>query len=193
MERIESYRLTYKVHLAGGQSRLREMIIYVSAKCKDAPRWGKTKLNKILWRADFTSFYERGVPVTGRAYQRLQYGPAPVEMAPMLGEMLNYGLIKISPVEFENGSVEERIEPLTGAGLSVFSPDDLAYVDRAIEYYWDDTAREVSEDSHGMAWKSRENGDPMAYELSYLSDERIPDHVLSRIKKIAEERGWKSE
>jgi hypothetical protein len=68
METRVANNLTYKVHLPGGQKRLREMILYISNRCNDAPRWGKSKLNKILWRAGSHAFLNRGDPVTGRPY-----------------------------------------------------------------------------------------------------------------------------
>jgi hypothetical protein len=181
------------VHLAGGQDRLREMILYVSERGKSAKRWGKTKLNKTLWRADFTSFYERGVPVTGRPYQRLEFGPAPLEMAPMLGEMINNGLISIEKVKFSVGVIEDRIIPNDKPNLSMFSKDDMRYIDSAIDYYWDDTARSASDDSHGVAWRTRGNGDAMPYELAYLSDCKLPAQMLAKVKIMAQEKGWKSE
>jgi Protein of unknown function (DUF4065) len=186
-------RLTYKVHLAGGQARLREMIIYVSSKCVHAPRWGKTKLNKILWRADFTSFAERGVPVTGRPYQRLRNGPAPTEMAPLLGEMLNNRVITIDFNELGHNVVEERIFPIMNPNLQAFSRDDIKYIDDSINYYWDDTATEASDDSHGIAWKSRADGDPMPYELSYLSDRQMSLDIQRKLAGLGAEHGWKSE
>lgn len=189
----ESRNLTYRVPLSGGQSRLREMILYIAEKYSDAPFWGKTKLNKILWRADFTSFYERSVPVTGRAYQRLKYGPAPVEMAPILGEMQNSGLIEIDYVEAGGGFSEERIIPKTPPSLVHFSPDDLRFIDDAISYYWDYTAAAVSEDSHGVAWKTRMDGDAMPYESAYLSERTLPLHIQQKIVEIGTERAWKSE
>ena len=42
----EAHRLTYRVELPGGDGRLREMILYVSQKAEEMPRYGKTKLNK---------------------------------------------------------------------------------------------------------------------------------------------------
>jgi hypothetical protein len=189
----EPYRRTYKVHLAGGQLRLQEMILFVSKKCQDGPYWGKTKLNKILWRADFTAFHERGVPVTGRAYQRIQYGPAPVEMAPLLGEMLNRGLIRIECIPTRGGILEQRIYCESEPNLTYFSRDDISYIDASIEYYWDKTATETSDDSHGVAWKTRADGDAMPYELAYLSDGEIPQELLKKIKGIGIERGWHSE
>ena len=54
--------------------------------------FGRTKLNKILWKSDFEAFSDRGRPVTGRDYQRLEHGPAPKEMLPLYREMMSKGL-----------------------------------------------------------------------------------------------------
>ncbi len=164
-------RLTYRVELPGGQVRLRELILYVSFRCQDAPRFGKTKLHKIIWRADFTAFAARGVPVTGRPYQRLSFGPAPVEMAPLLEEMIQDGLLRYDNVDFGDGIVEKRPIAIAAPSMRFFSEDDIEFVIQAILYYWDKTGKGASDDSHGVAWSTRENGDPMPYELAYLSDE----------------------
>jgi hypothetical protein len=79
--------LTFQVKLPGGQSRLREAALYVMTRCANAEAFGLVKLNKILWRADFKAYAARRVPVTGRQYQRLAQGPAPVEMLPVLQEL----------------------------------------------------------------------------------------------------------
>src|SRR5882672_12074914 len=105
----EARKLTYRVELPGGDGRLREMILYVSQKAAEMPRYGKTKLNKILWDADFSAFADRGVPVTGRPYQKLQAGPAPVEMPTILAEMKEEDLISIEIVDFGQGIIEQRV------------------------------------------------------------------------------------
>ncbi len=192
MERRENRNLTYTVKLPGSQTRLREMILYVSEKCRDAPRFGKTKLNKIMWRADFQSYAARGVPVTGRAYQRLKAGPAPIEMAPLLGDMADRQAISIEQLSLGEGFVEERIVPNLAADVSLFTDDDLRYVHEAIDYYWSRSAREASDDSHGIAWKTRKDGDPMPYETAYLSDEKLAGAVAQRILRLAHLKGWKS-
>ncbi len=104
-------RLTYRVELPGGQLRLREMILYVSMRCADARRFDKVKLNKILWKSDFDAFAARRVPVTGRAYQRLQWGPAAVEMPPLYGEMLQDGLFHVERIDLGDNFVEQRTIP----------------------------------------------------------------------------------
>jgi hypothetical protein len=184
-------RLTYRVDMPGGQDRLREMILYVADKAAGMPRFGKVKLNKILWKADFDAFAERRMPVTGRAYQKLKAGPAPIEMPPILAEMSQQELIEIQPRTIGN-FVEERIIAKSKANLYLFSTDDVRYVDRAIAYFWDLNARTASDVSHGVAWATREELDPMPYELSFLSDHKLSGATLSRVKAISVERGWKS-
>lgn len=184
--------LTYKVHLAGGQKRLAEAILYVSDKSKDAPRFGLIKLNKIIWRADFTAFAERKVPVTGRSYQKLEHGPAPVEMRPLLRQMEQEKLIEIDRNEITPEVVEQRVFAMVPAYQHFFSPDDAAYLDAAIAYYWNKTGMEASDDSHDMGWKTREIGDEMPYELAFLSDRELAGAALANAVQKAEARRWTS-
>ena len=187
----EAHKLTYRVELPGGQRRLREMILYVSKRAWQMPRWGKTKLNKILWDADFSAYRSRHTPVTGRPYQRLKAGPAPVEMPTVLAEMKEEGLIEIETVRVGNHD-EYRVIAIVDPNLRLFSADDLQYVDEAIERFWGLTAAESSDESHGVAWKTRHDMDPLPYESAMLSDELLSGQSLVRIKKMAQELGWKT-
>ena len=126
--------LTWKVRLPGGQARLREAVLYVSRACEGAADFGLVKLNKILWRADFEAFAKRGQPVTGRRYQRLPLGPAPVEMIPILNELQAKGhlVIESRPAfDFEEQRPVALIEP----NLRYFSRDDLDYLGTSITYF----------------------------------------------------------
>jgi hypothetical protein len=186
-------RLTYRVDMPGGQSRLREMVLYVSERCSEARRFGKIKLNKIIWKADFDAFAGRRVPVTGRAYQRLKFGPAPIEMAPLYGEMLQDDLITVKRNDLGDNYIEHRTIPKVKSETKrLFSGDDLSYVDASIEYYWHLTGEEASDDSHGVAWRSRTDGDPMPYELALLSDAVPSDEQRLRILDMAERLSWNS-
>jgi hypothetical protein len=61
MQESQIPRLTYRVELPGGQVRLREAALYVMKKCENLHFFGLTKLNKILWKADFSAFAARRV------------------------------------------------------------------------------------------------------------------------------------
>lgn len=193
-----SPNLTYHVTLPGGQARLRELVIYVSTKCAEAPRFGLIKLNKIIWRADFTAFAERGTPVTGSYYQRLRLGPAPIAMPHVLREMQQESLLEFKATNFGLNAdgepiVEQRPVPLVEPSFRLFSPDDLQFVDSAIEHYWHMSGTETSDDSHGVAWSTRENGDPLPYEAAHLLNEELSEHLARKLRRVAVERGWRSD
>jgi len=83
--------------------------------------------------------------------------------------------------------------PSFAPSLHFFSRDDLQYVDRSIERFWELTAAEASDESHGVAWKTRDDLDRLPYDAALLSDEKLSGRTLERIKERAHEQGWKSE
>ena len=186
-------QLTMSVNLPGGQDRLRQTILYVSAQCATATRFGLIKLNKIIWKADFSSFAARGVPVTGRAYKRQKFGPVAAEMLPLYSEMLREGIISIERVNFGEDVVEKRTIPAAEPNLGRFSLEDLVFVDRSVDYYWNKTGEESSDDSHGVAWSTRSNGEEMPYELAYLSDAPLGIGQRLRLEDRMLREGWTSE
>jgi hypothetical protein len=185
-------KLTWMVDLPGGQRRLSEAVLYISKKCETAPYFGLVKLNKILWRCDFESFAQRGQPVTGRQYQRLKHGPAPVEIRPILNELQAGGILKIAKM-MKGNREEQRPIALVDPVLTFFSPQDLECLDRAIELYWSKTGQEVSDLSHGAAWKTAEDGEAIPYELAYLSDQPLEHRQKTKLLKLAEAYGWRSQ
>ncbi len=184
---------TFSVDLPGGQDRLRQMILYVSQRCVSARHFGLIKLNKIIWRADFEAYATRGVPVTGRPYQRLRLGPAAKEMLPIHNGMLRDGLIEMSLRDFGDDIVERRTIALATPNMHYFSADDIRFVDESIRHYWDKTGTETSDESHGVAWSSREDKDPMPYESAYLSDEELGWAQRLRISTMMYDRSWTTE
>lgn len=191
MDQSRPPRLTYRVHLAGGQQRLREAALYVMKKCQHADFFGMTKLNKILWKADFSAYAGRQTPVTGRQYQRLKNGPAPVEMLPVLQDLQSADFVRIETKEM-GPYLERRPIALVEPSMRFFSADDLTYLDAAIDLYWNFSGSGVSEDSHGVAWKTRKNGDPMPYELALLSDDELSAYEAEYFSGLGKERGWVS-
>jgi Protein of unknown function (DUF4065) len=192
--RVQTRRpiLTAKVDLPGGQDRLRQTILYVSIRNIGAARFGLVKLNKIIWRADFEAFAARGRPVTGRAYQRLPQGPAAKEMRPLLNEMerehaITYELTDFGKDERGRPIVEHRPVAMIGPNLANFTKDDLDFVEASIRHYWTLTGGETSDESHGLAWKSRGDKATMYYELSYFSDDDLgPDEKAALAQKLAD-------
>jgi Protein of unknown function (DUF4065) len=173
--------VTYKVDLSGGQRRLKEAILYVAGKGQPMTFFGRIKLNKILWRADFKSFYERGQPVTGRTYQKLEFGPALVEMWPVMNDLLREDLLLEEEHTVPGDRIEHRPVAKAEPVLRHFSPEDIEFLDESLRHYWNMTGMESSDESHGVAWKTRNIGDAIPYEAAYFEDKPLPTPTLQRL------------
>jgi hypothetical protein len=183
---------TLQVPLPGGQSRLRNIILYVARKCEGARYFGAIKLNKIIWKADFDAYASRRRPVTGREYRRRYFGPAPLEMLPVHRDLLRDGLIRVDNRAYGDGLVEKRTVALAEPDLRDFTSEDLAFVDASIRHWWDKTGTETSDASHGVAWRTRQDNDPMPYELALLSDEPLDLPHQVHAEELIYNNGWNS-
>lgn len=188
---IENFmgKRTFNFRMKGGQKRVKELIIYILNKCESDPAFGATKLNKILFHSDFRSFETFEKPITGEKYQRLEYGPAPVAMVPVLEEMVEQKII-IPRDNLFHGRQQKRYLATRSADLSLFSGQDIAIIDDVIQKQWGKTGVEVSEETHGIQWATHYNGDLIAYETAFLSDEPITPGDICRTKELAAEFGW---
>lgn len=173
----------------GSTKRLSQAILYVCTMCEQDEGFGATRLNKILFEADFQAFYARGVAVTGARYQRLENGPAPKAMLPCLREMKESGDIAIRERDYF-GRPQTRIVPLVQPDLSLFGPDDIAFLSRAIHDSWGKSGTRVSIESHRIEWETRKNGDPIPYEAVWLSNAPVSRFEAERTKELAASFGW---
>lgn len=189
MSEFAKLPLTYEVAIPNKEQRLKELIVYISDKCAGNEKFGATMLNKILWAADFISYQDKGRPITGEVYQRLERGPAPRRLRPIRSEMEANGDIRVRMTDYR-GRVQHRTIALRDADLSIFSGDEIALVDKVIDALSTMNGKELSDWSHGRAWKTRNNQDPMPYESTFLSDEYVTVGDISRTEQLIKKYGW---
>ena len=67
-------------------NKFREPLLYVAHKSERDPSFGATKLNKLLFIADFLSYAKAGKSITGQPYVKLKNGPAPKNQRSWAGE-----------------------------------------------------------------------------------------------------------
>src|SRR5438034_11290020 len=90
------------------EPRFRELVLYICEKCAADPKFGATKLNKILYFADFLAYAEFGEPITGVEYQKIANGPAPRRLLPIREEMIKAGDLAIQRIKLVTGRFQER-------------------------------------------------------------------------------------
>ncbi|MFH1087541.1 MAG: type II toxin-antitoxin system antitoxin SocA domain-containing protein [Chloroflexota bacterium] len=128
---------------------------------------GKLKLMKLLYYLDFDHFEKCGESVTGDAYRKLDYGPAPINGDVVLTDMQQKGLLRIEKVRMGDGE-QYRYTPLAEFNACAFSTTEmevLADVARKGEHH---SRSEIVSATHGEApWRAARMGDLIPYELAY--------------------------
>lgn len=184
-----SRRLTFRFPDAD-ESKLRELVLYISAECQGDPRFGATKLNKILWWSDFLAFATLHKPITGVEYMRLGKGPVPKRLKPIREAMQKSRELAVSAVPTRGGKTQQRTVALRSANLTKFNADEIALVDHVIRALWRKTAKGVSTLSHGKAWEVAADRASIPYEAVFLSDAPINRYDVARTKELARTFGW---
>lgn len=168
--------------------RSKELILYVCERSANDPKFGATKLNKILYFADFLAYAQIGAPITGMEYQKLPNGPAPRRFVPIRDEMVKNRELAVQPVKLVTGRTQERPVNLRPSDLSMFTPQQVSLVDAVIEALRDATAEEVSELSHRMVgWKIVGQNETIPYETIFVSDEPLTEADIERGKELAKQ------
>ena len=111
--------------LPENEARYRELVLYICQKCATDPKFGATKLNKLLYFSDFLAYAQLGEPITGFEYQRLPNGPAPRRLLPMREEMERRRDLGFQIVPLRGGRTQRRAVNLRSPDLSVFTAEQI--------------------------------------------------------------------
>jgi hypothetical protein len=171
------------------KERLRELMLFIADRCENEPTFGATKLNKILFYADFMSYALYGEPITGVTYKKLDRGPVPTVLKLVRDEMEVQGDIVVKKSSYHN-LVQHRVISLREANLKKLKARDIKLVDEVIQALSKHNASEVSELSHNRAWQIPGYGEPIPYEAAFLSDREPTERDIARARELSSEYGW---
>lgn len=154
--------------------KLRELILYLSSKSEKDPRFSATKLNKLLFYCDFAAYRQLGSSITGHSYQKLNFGPAPKAMMPVLEKMKRAGdCIEVERDHF--GYRQKRVIALRPPDVSQLSSQELYLADQVVTDLWESSATQVSDLSLDfIGWKVASLGEVIPYETAFVSDPAMP-------------------
>lgn len=157
-----------------GDEKMRELILYLAAKSEADPRFSSTKLNKLLFYCDFGAYRQLGRSITGHSYRKLQFGPAPKAMLPILERMKgDQDCVEVEKDRF--GHSQRRIVALRFPDISLFTPEELQLADRIVAELWESNATEVSDLSHDfIGWKAAALNEIIPYETVFVGDPGLP-------------------
>lgn len=175
--------LTYGSDNEDTRARLRELMLFVAERCQDDPKFGVTRLNKILFYCDFMAFGRLGEPITGITYNKVPYGPVATGAENVRQQMERDGEILVTPEGYSPFRTK-RVVPRRPADLSIFSGPEVALVDGIIAALADASASEVRDLSHGKAWQSITLHQAIPYEAVFISDEPYTEEDVARAHEL---------
>jgi len=165
-------------------TKLRELILHVCRKSKNDPRFGAVKLNKLLFYADFLAYLELGQAITGHEYQKLENGPAPRKLLPILERMEDEDEITFRTGIFY-GRKQRKTVALRKPKLKVFTADEIELVDRVIDNCRGRTGTAMSNMSHTfIGWELAEIGETIPYNVALLDIRKPTKEERMRGKKL---------
>ena len=123
----------------------------------------KTKLNKLLFYADFWHFKEYTLSLTGTRYAHIPFGPAPDEYHLYYPVLERQGIIKTEEIEYTDFTGEKLISQMK-PDLNIFSESELRILASVKEFFKNYSARMISDYSHReKGYQDTATGDIISY------------------------------
>jgi antitoxin SocA-like protein len=148
--------------------KLQELILYIAQRSVHDDSFGKTKLYKTLFYADFAAFAEWGASITGERYAKFPHGPVPPRAKEVIAALIADGAARVE-TRLHGGKPQERVIAQRDPDLKLFGEEEIAIVDGTIDRFWGKRATDVSELSHEfIGWKAARLGQVIPYETALV-------------------------
>lgn len=165
------------------EPKLRELVLYVADRLREDRAGGATKLNKVLYFADFAYIRRTGASITGTVYQKLPQGPAPKRLIPLRDALIAAGDAELVTESFL-GYEQHRLVARRQADVSMFDPAELACVDEVLTDLRHLTAKQVSDLSHAEpGWTLVEQGDVIPHAAALLAPQYVDTPTSNRLAR----------
>jgi len=144
-----------------------EMVVYFSEKIQPF----KTKMNKLLFYADFLMFKQSCFSISGVRYKAIDMGPVPNNFQSIFEYLANEFEIDIFTTEFPQGYTGEQFKARSDRPFNVnlFSENELAVLEKVATVFKPTSTNDIIEFSHlEEAWKKNEKDkNVISYEYAF--------------------------
>ncbi len=150
-------------------NKLKTLVHYICEKADDPSVLGSIKLNKVLWYSDVIHYVISGKSITGETYIKRQHGPVPKHILRVIDELVKEGKIARGRVD-HFGYLKNEYIAITTADKNVFSGEEVAVINDAFTHVCiENTAKSISEETHGVIWQLAEMGQEIPYYSVFAS------------------------
>jgi putative zinc finger/helix-turn-helix YgiT family protein len=148
---------------------LMEMMVFYAAKPGGVL---KTKLNKLLWYADFTHYRLHGVSISGATYVHLLYGPVPDNYGSYLAALCDSETLVSDEIDFGPDAagehmVGERLAATRGPRADALPPSAYAVLEAVHRRFRRTGSKEITKLSHEeVGYTATGHKEPISYEYA---------------------------
>lgn len=170
------------------ERKLSEMVLHVADRLRGDRTGGATKLNKVLFFAEFTHLRRHHAVISGCEFQKLPHGPAPRQLLPVRRRLIEEGAVQVVVEDFL-GRPQHRLVPLRPADTSVLSAEELRSIDDVLEQLAGMTGTQVSDLSHEEpGWQLTRAGETIPYATAFLDFPQVVTPTSQRLAHEAADR-----
>ena len=147
-----------------------EMVVYFSVKLSPF----KTKMNKLLFYADFLMFKQSCFSISGVRYKAIDMGPVPNNFQSIFEYLANKDEIDIYTTEFPNGYTGEQFKARKDRKFNaeLFTENELETLEKVATVFKETSTSDIIELSHlEEAWKKNaKEKSVISYEYAFELD-----------------------
>jgi transcriptional regulator with XRE-family HTH domain len=127
-------------------SKFTEMIIFFAEKLKPY----KTKLNKLLFYADFITYEKSGFSMSGMKYRAILMGPVPENYDSIYDHLARKDEFDVISTLFHDGGIGDRFKPNAKHEFNpdLFSSSELSVLDEVAKKFRKTSTNEIIDISH---------------------------------------------
>ena len=148
-------------------SKFTEMVIYFSEKTEPF----KTKMNKLLFYADFLMFKQNCFSISGIRYKAIGMGPVPNNFQSTFEYLANQNEIDIFYTPFPQGYIGEQFKARKDRRFNpnLFTKEELDVLGAVVKVFGECSTSEIINLSHKEnAWKeNNQNNDVISYQYAF--------------------------
>ncbi len=148
-------------------SKFTEMVVYFSEKTEPF----KTKMNKLLFYADFLMFKQNCFSISGTRYKAIEMGPVPNNFQSTFEYLANQNEIDIHYTQFPKGYIGEQFKVRKDRTFNadLFSKEELDVLEEVVRVFGKCSTSEIINFSHKEnAWKeNNQNNSVISYQYAF--------------------------
>ncbi len=127
----------------------------------------KTKLNKFLFYADFSSFKKQEQSITGLEYVHLPYGPVPNKYDIIIGLMIEDHILYEIEIEYPSGALGTYFKTKKKPNMKIFNDNEKKILKKVVKIMKNKSSKEISDLSHQEdGYLNTKTGELISYEYA---------------------------